>query len=109
MRYNSRTKTALKKLIQTGKVAAPNDDVAQEHFMILETLLKQMVIHYELSNFERKIIFKNNSAYWLGKNTSESVLQRIVMMVFLEVGILLIILYLKAIDADEFQMKLKFI
>jgi oxygen-independent coproporphyrinogen-3 oxidase len=44
-------------LIQTGKVAAPNDDVAQEHFMILEMLLNQMVIHYELSNFERRELF----------------------------------------------------
>lgn len=62
-------KTALKKLIQTGKVAAPNDEVAQEHFMILvETLEANGFIHYELSNFGKENYFsKNNSAYWLGK------------------------------------------
>lgn len=63
-------KTALNKLIQTGKVAAPNDEVAQEHFMILvDTLTANGFIHYELSNFGKEDYFsKNNSAYWLGKN-----------------------------------------
>lgn len=62
-------KTALNKLIQTGKVASPNDEVAQEHFMILvETLEKNGFVHYELSNFGKESYFsKNNSAYWLGK------------------------------------------
>jgi oxygen-independent coproporphyrinogen-3 oxidase len=62
-------KTALYKLIQTGKITKPNDDVAQEHFMILvETLEKNGFIHYELSNFGKDNYFsKNNSAYWLGK------------------------------------------
>ncbi|WP_418264865.1 radical SAM family heme chaperone HemW [Flavobacterium faecale] len=62
-------KTALKKLIQTGKVAAPNDEVAQEHFMILvDTLQKNGFVHYELSNFGKENYFsKNNSSYWLGK------------------------------------------
>jgi oxygen-independent coproporphyrinogen-3 oxidase len=62
-------KTALKKLIQTGKVAEPNDEVAQEHFMILvEALEANGFIHYELSNFGKENYFsKNNSAYWLGK------------------------------------------
>jgi oxygen-independent coproporphyrinogen-3 oxidase len=62
-------KTALKKLIQTGKVAAPNDEVAQEHFMILvDSLEANGFIHYELSNFGKENYFsKNNSAYWLGK------------------------------------------
>jgi oxygen-independent coproporphyrinogen-3 oxidase len=62
-------KTALKKLIDTGKIAEPNDEVAQEHFMILvETLEANGFIHYELSNFGKKNYFsKNNSAYWLGK------------------------------------------
>ena len=62
-------KTALNKLIQTGKIAAPNDDVAQEHFAILvETLESKGFIHYELSNFAKENYFsKNNSAYWLGK------------------------------------------
>ena len=62
-------KTALNKLIQTGKIAAPNDDVAQEHFAILvETLEYNGFIHYELSNFAKEnYLSKNNSAYWLGK------------------------------------------
>ena len=62
-------KTALNKLIQTGKIAAPNDEVAQEHFAILvETLESKGFIHYELSNFAKENYFsKNNSAYWLGK------------------------------------------
>lgn len=62
-------RTALYKLIQTGKIAAPQDEVAQEHFMILvETLEKRDFVHYELSNFGKENYFsKNNSAYWLGK------------------------------------------
>jgi len=62
-------KTALNKLIQTGKIAAPNDEVAQEHFEILvETLEANGFIHYEVSNFGKPTYFsKNNSAYWLGK------------------------------------------
>ncbi len=62
-------KTALSKLIQTGKIAKPNDDLAQEHFQILiEILEANGFIHYELSNFGKENYFsKNNSAYWLGK------------------------------------------
>jgi oxygen-independent coproporphyrinogen-3 oxidase len=62
-------KTALKKLIQTGKITAPQDEVAQEHFMILVEMLEANgFVHYELSNFGKKNYFsKNNSAYWLGK------------------------------------------
>ena len=62
-------KTAMSKMIQTGKMEAPKDDVAQEHFMILvETLESKGFIHYELSNFGKENYFsKNNSAYWLGK------------------------------------------
>lgn len=62
-------KTALRKLIDTGKIAEPQDDVASNHFMILvEMLQKNGFIHYELSNFGKENYFsKNNSAYWLGK------------------------------------------
>ncbi|WP_286965967.1 radical SAM family heme chaperone HemW [Flavobacterium sp. UBA4854] len=62
-------KTALSKLIQTGKVAEPQDEVASNHFTILvEMLQKNGFIHYELSNFGKENYFsKNNSAYWLGK------------------------------------------
>jgi len=62
-------KTALNKLIQTGKIASPKDEVAEAHFQILvETLQENGFIHYELSNFGQENYFsKNNSAYWLGK------------------------------------------
>lgn len=62
-------KTALKKLIQTGKIDQPKDEVAQEHFQILvDKLQENGFIHYELSNFGKENYFsKNNSAYWLGK------------------------------------------
>ncbi len=63
------SRTALKKLIDTGKIAAPKDEVAAEHFQILiETLEDEGFIHYELSNFGKENYFsKNNSSYWLGK------------------------------------------
>jgi oxygen-independent coproporphyrinogen-3 oxidase len=62
-------KTALNKLIQTGKIEQPKDEVAQNHFEILiETLEEKGFIHYELSNFGKENYFsKNNTAYWLGK------------------------------------------
>lgn len=62
-------KTALKKLIEKQLVSAPNDEVAQEHFLLLiEELEKEGFIHYELSNFGKPSYFsKNNTAYWLGK------------------------------------------
>lgn len=62
-------KTALKKLIQTGKIAEPKDDVASAHFQILVDMLQENgFIHYELSNFGKENYFsRNNSAYWLGK------------------------------------------
>ncbi|MFA9193126.1 radical SAM family heme chaperone HemW [Flavobacterium sp. FBOR7N2.3] len=62
-------KTALNKLIQTGKIAEPKDEVASAHFMILvKTLEANGFVHYELSNFGKPDYFsKNNSAYWLGK------------------------------------------
>jgi oxygen-independent coproporphyrinogen III oxidase len=42
-------KTALKKLIADGKIAAPKDDVAEEHFRILTEIIdKEGFIHYEL-------------------------------------------------------------
>ena len=62
-------KTALKKLIQTGKIAEPKDEVAQEHFEILvKTLSNRGFIHYEISNFGKPNYFsRNNSGYWLGR------------------------------------------
>ena len=61
--------TALSKLIQTGVIAKPKDEVAQEHFEILVKMLTDKgFIHYELSNFGKPEYFsRNNSSYWLGK------------------------------------------
>ena len=62
-------KTALKKLIETGKIDNPKDEVAAAHFEVLvEMLTANGFIHYELSNFGKENYFsKNNSSYWLGK------------------------------------------
>jgi oxygen-independent coproporphyrinogen-3 oxidase len=62
-------KTAFHAFIQKGIMPAPNEEVAQEHFLILvETLEANGFIHYELSNFGKENYFsRNNSAYWLGK------------------------------------------
>jgi len=81
-------KTALNKLIQTGKIASPSDEVAQEHFMILvETLENNGFVHYELSTLEKKTIFlKIIRPIGWAKNTLELVLQHTVMMAFRGVG-----------------------
>lgn len=62
-------KTALQKLIGTGKIAKPSDEAAAVHFKILvDTLQMNGFVHYELSNFGKPGYFsRNNSAYWLGK------------------------------------------
>lgn len=62
-------KTALHKMVQSGAVAVPSDDAAQEHFQILtEKLEANGFVHYELSNFGKEGYFsRNNTAYWLGK------------------------------------------
>jgi oxygen-independent coproporphyrinogen-3 oxidase len=62
-------KTALHKLIKNGKIAAPKDELAQEHFEQLVNLLTENnFIHYEVSNFGKENYFsKNNSSYWQGK------------------------------------------
>jgi len=63
------TKTALHKFVQSGAVAAPSDEVAQEHFhLLVDRLEANGFVHYELSNFGREGFFsKNNTAYWLGR------------------------------------------
>jgi len=62
-------KTALHSFIQKGIIPPPDDEVAQAHFQILvDKLLENDFIHYELSNFGKENYFsKNNSSYWLGK------------------------------------------
>ncbi len=62
-------RTAFSKMIQTGRLSAPDDDVAERHFhLLIETLAQNNFVHYELSNFGKAGYFsQNNSAYWLGK------------------------------------------
>ncbi len=62
-------KTALHTFIQKGIVAPPNDEVAQQHFLLLvDALEANGFVHYELSNFGKEGYFsQNNTAYWLGK------------------------------------------
>jgi len=62
-------KTALKKFIEKGVVQDVDDEVAQQHFEILnETLTNAGYSCYEISNFGRLGYFsKNNTAYWQQK------------------------------------------
>ncbi len=62
-------KTALHTFIQKGIISPPDDEVASAHFQILvDKLMENGFIHYELSNFGKENFFsKNNSSYWLGK------------------------------------------
>ena len=63
-------KTALASFIAKGKIDVPKDAVAHEHFQILvDTLEKNGLVHYELSNFGKPNYFsKHNTSYWLGKS-----------------------------------------
>jgi len=62
-------KTALASFIAKGKMDAPKDAVAHEHFQILVNKLERNgFVHYELSNFGKPNYFsKHNTSYWKGK------------------------------------------
>ena len=62
-------RTALFRLIKDGKIEAPKDEIAQQHFnLLMEKLKDQGFVHYEISNFAKEGFFsQNNSSYWLGK------------------------------------------
>jgi len=62
-------KTALKAFIDKGIIPNVDDEVAEEQFNILCTLLeKEGFVNYEISNFGKEGYFsKNNTAYWKGK------------------------------------------
>ena len=62
-------RTALKKLIDTGKVAAVDDSMAKDHYEFMRTYLeKEGYVNYEFSNFGKEGYFsRNNTAYWFGK------------------------------------------
>lgn len=61
-------KTALKKMIETGKIGPVQDSVAEIHYKILtETLEQAGYDNYEFSNFGKPGFYsKNNTAYWFG-------------------------------------------
>ena len=62
-------KTALKKLIEKGKISPVDEDVAKEHYeMMIEILENAGFENYEFSNFGKPGYFsQNNTAYWFGK------------------------------------------
>ena len=62
-------KTALKKLIEKGKISPVDEDAAKEHYeLMIEILEKAGFENYEFSNFEKPGYFsRNNTAYWFGK------------------------------------------
>ena len=61
--------TALKKMIEKGKIMPVDDDAASAHFEILTTTLNAHgYIQYEFSNYGKEGYFsRNNTAYWFGK------------------------------------------
>lgn len=62
-------RTALKKLIDTGKVQAVDDAMAKQHYEIMVNLLQEAgYVNYEFSNFGKEGYFsRNNTAYWFGE------------------------------------------
>jgi oxygen-independent coproporphyrinogen-3 oxidase len=62
-------KTALKAMIEKGKVPAVDDEVAQKHHELLLKITEQLGYeNYEFSNFGKQGFFsRNNLAYWQGK------------------------------------------
>ena len=62
-------KTALKKMIEIGKVKPVDEDRSKAHFeILLATLEEAGFVNYEFSNFGKPGYFsQNNTAYWLGK------------------------------------------
>lgn len=62
-------RTALANFIKKGVIDNVDDALAQEQFHILvEKLIDEGFIHYELSNFGKPGYFsQNNSAYWQGR------------------------------------------
>ncbi|MGB7841786.1 MAG: radical SAM family heme chaperone HemW [Salinimicrobium sp.] len=62
-------RTALKKMIETGKIAPVEDQAAKEHYELMISILdKAGFENYEFSNFGKPGYFsRNNTAYWFGK------------------------------------------
>lgn len=62
-------RTALKSLIEKGKIAPVEEEAAREHYEIMIHTLKDAGFeNYEFSNFGKPGYFsRNNTAYWFGK------------------------------------------
>ncbi len=62
-------KTALDKMVKTGKSATTNDAQAVLHFeMLINFMRNNGYEHYEISNFSKANQYsKHNTAYWFGK------------------------------------------
>ncbi len=62
-------KTALKKLIEKGKISPVDEDAAKAHYeLMIEVLENAGFENYEFSNFGKPGYFsQNNTAYWFGK------------------------------------------
>ena len=62
-------KTALKSLIDKGKIAPVEEEAAREHYEIMIRVLEEAGFeNYEFSNFGKSGFFsRNNTAYWFGK------------------------------------------
>lgn len=62
-------RTALKKLIETGKIAPVQEEAAREQYEIMIEFLESAGFeNYEFSNFGKPGYFsRNNTAYWFGK------------------------------------------
>ncbi|MDX1751566.1 MAG: radical SAM family heme chaperone HemW [Salinimicrobium sediminis] len=62
-------KTALKSMIEKGKVAPVEEELAKEQYeMMIEVLSAAGFDNYEFSNFGKPGYFsRNNTAYWFGK------------------------------------------
>ncbi len=62
-------KTALKKLIEVGKIPAVSETNSHRQYLILlDKMNKEGFVNYEFSNFGKEGYFsENNTAYWQGK------------------------------------------
>ena len=63
-------RTALKSLIEKGKIAPVEEELAKEHYEIMVSKLeKEGFENYEFSNFGKPGYYsRNNTAYWFGKS-----------------------------------------
>lgn len=62
-------KTALRSLIEKGKIAPVEEELAKEHYeLMIQYLQESLFDNYEFSNFGKSgYLSRNNTAYWFGK------------------------------------------